>query len=54
MSQPNFASGTVWTGDNPHIMRGINSECIDSAHTTNSVYSVVKNRHCPVGGKSNT
>ncbi len=29
MSEANFASGTVWTGDNLHIMRGINSECID-------------------------
>ncbi len=26
---PNFASGTVWTGDNLPIMRGINSACID-------------------------
>ena len=29
MNEPNFASGTVWTGDNLRIMRGINSECID-------------------------
>ncbi len=26
---PNFASGTVWTGDNLPVMRGINSGCID-------------------------
>ena len=25
----NFASGTVWTGDNLDIMRGMNSECVD-------------------------
>ena len=25
----NFASGTVWTGDNLDIMRGMNSESVD-------------------------
>ena len=25
----NFASGTVWTGDNLDIMRGMNSSCVD-------------------------
>ncbi len=29
MNPPNFASGTVWTGDNLPVMRGINSDCID-------------------------
>ncbi len=29
MTAPNFASGTVWTGDNLPVMRGINSGCID-------------------------
>ena len=29
MSKPNFASKTVWAGDNLDIMRGMNSECID-------------------------
>ena len=29
MAQPNFTNRTVWVGDNLHIMRGINSECID-------------------------
>ncbi len=29
MTVPNFASGTVWTGDNLHILRGMNSECVD-------------------------
>ena len=29
MSAPNFASGTVWTGDNLPVMRGMNSECVD-------------------------
>ena len=29
MTAPNFASGTVWTGDNLPVMRGINSACVD-------------------------
>ena len=29
MTQANFASGTVWTGDNLPVMRGINSACVD-------------------------
>ena len=29
MAQPNFASGTIWTGDNLEVMRGINSACVD-------------------------
>ncbi len=29
MPAPNFTNRTVWVGDNLHVMRGINSECID-------------------------
>ena len=29
MSAPNFASGTVWTGDNLPVLRGINDACVD-------------------------
>ena len=29
MAQANFSNRTVWVGDNLHVMRGINSECID-------------------------
>ena len=29
MVKPNFASGTIWTGDNLKVLRGINSECVD-------------------------
>lgn len=29
MTEPNFSNRTVWVGDNLHVMRGINSECID-------------------------
>ena len=29
MAAPNFADKTIWTGDNLHILRGINSESVD-------------------------
>ena len=29
MPEPNFTNRTVWVGDNLHVMRGINSACID-------------------------
>lgn len=29
MAEANFSNRTVWVGDNLHVMRGINSECID-------------------------
>ena len=29
MTDPNFASGTIWTGDCLPVMRGMNSECVD-------------------------
>lgn len=29
MPEANFSNRTVWVGDNLHVMRGINSECID-------------------------
>ena len=29
MADANFADKTIWTGDNLHILRGMNSECVD-------------------------
>lgn len=29
MSAPNFAGGTIWTGDNLPVLRGVNDACID-------------------------
>lgn len=29
MTTPNFASKTLWTGDNLHVLRGLNSETVD-------------------------
>ena len=29
MTTPNWRNRTLWTGDNPDIMRGMNSESVD-------------------------
>ena len=51
MAEPNFASGTVWTGDNLDIMRGMNSECVDLIYLDPPFNS---NRHyeVPIGSKA--
>ena len=48
---PNFASGTIWTGDNLNIMRGINDSCIDLIYLDPPFNS---NRHyeAPIGSKA--
>ena len=50
-NRPNFASRTVWTGDNLDILRGINSECVDLIYldppfNSNQDYSA------PIGSKA--
>ena len=47
----NFASGTVWTGDNLDIMRGMNSQCVDLIYLDPPFNS---NRHyeAPIGSKA--
>ena len=51
MAEPNFASGTIWTGDNLDIMRGMNSECVDLIYLDPPFNS---NRHyeAPIGSKA--
>ena len=51
MSAPNFASGTVWTGDNLAIMRGMNSASVDLVYLDPPFNS---NRHyeAPIGSKA--
>ena len=29
MAAPNFKNRTLWTGDNLHVMRGLNAETVD-------------------------
>ena len=47
----NFASGTVWTGDNLAVMRGMNSGCVDLIYLDPPFNS---NRHyeAPIGSKA--
>ena len=51
MAAPNFASESVWTGDNLTVLRGINSECIDLIYLDPPFNS---NRHyeAPIGSKA--
>ena len=51
MTDPNFASGTVWTGDNLPVMRGMNSECVDLIYLDPPFNS---NRYyeAPIGSKA--
>ena len=51
MTDPNFASGTVWTGDNLAVMRGMNDSCIDLVYLDPPFNS---NRHyeAPIGSKA--
>ena len=51
MTAPNFASGTVWTGDNLPVMRGMNDACVDLIYLDPPFNS---NRHyeAPIGSKA--
>jgi len=51
MPEPNFASATIWAGDNLDIMRGMNSACVDLIYLDPPFNS---NRHyeAPIGSKA--
>ena len=51
MTQANFASGTIWSGDNLPILRGMNSACVDLIYLDPPFNS---NRHyeAPIGSKA--
>ncbi len=51
MVEPNFKNHTLWTGDNLHVMRGLNSETIDLIYldppfNSNKTYSA------PIGSEA--
>ncbi len=51
MSVPNFASETLWTGDNLHVLRGMNDACVDLIYldppfNSNRMYEA------PIGSKA--
>ena len=51
MTAPNFTSGTVWTGDNLAVMRGINSECIDLIYL-DPPFNSNRTYEAPIGSKA--
>ena len=51
MTEPNFVSGTIWTGDNLHIMRGMNGECVDLIYL-DPPFNSNRNYEAPIGSKA--
>ena len=51
MTEANFASGTVWTGDNLHIMRGMNDACVDLIYL-DPPFNSNRNYAAPIGSKA--
>lgn len=51
MAQANFSNRTVWVGDNLHIMRGINSACIDLIYL-DPPFNSNTNYAAPIGSKA--
>ena len=51
MTEANFASGTVWTGDNLYVMRGMNAKCIDLIYL-DPPFNSNRNYAAPIGSKA--
>ena len=51
MSAPNFADGTIWTGDNLHILRGMNDECVDLIYL-DPPFNSNRNYEAPIGSQA--
>ena len=51
MAALNFASESVWTGDNLAVMRGINSECIDLIYL-DPPFNSNRAYEAPIGSKA--
>ena len=49
--KPNFASGTVWTGDNLPVLRGINDACVDLIYL-DPPFNSNRNYEAPIGSKA--
>ena len=49
--EPNFASGTIWTGDNLNVLRGVNSECVDLVYL-DPPFNSNRTYEAPVGSKA--
>ena len=51
MTDPNFASETIWTGDNLHVMRGINDVCVDLVYL-DPPFNSNRNYEAPIGSEA--
>ena len=51
MAAPNWASGTIWTGDCLEIMRGMNSETVDLIYL-DPPFNSKANYAAPIGSKA--
>ena len=51
MSEPNFASESIWTGDNLAVMRGMNSECVDLIYL-DPPFNSNRTYEAPIGSKA--
>ena len=51
MTAANFKTGTVWTGDNLPVMRGINSACIDLIYL-DPPFNSNRNYEAPIGSQA--
>ena len=51
MSKANFASGTIWSGDNLPILRGMNSACVDLVYL-DPPFNSNRNYEAPIGSKA--
>ena len=51
MTDPNFPSGAVWTGDNLNVLRGMNSECVDLIYL-DPPFNSNRTYEAPIGSKA--
>lgn len=51
MSARNFINGTVWTGDNLPILRGMSSDCVDLIYL-DPPFNSNRNYAAPIGSKA--
>ena len=51
MANPNFKNHTLWTGDNLHVMRGLNSETIDLIYL-DPPFNYNKDYSAPIGSEA--
>ena len=51
MAERNFKTGTVWTGDNLLVMRGMNSDCVDLIYA-DPPFNSNRDYEAPIGSEA--